>query len=366
MENNKKEIIEDKIYETVENILNAKDIEKNNIVTMEDFIEIGKQNYEEFDNLCYNKGDGYKIPNFEEIEKQLEGVESGLYIIAGESNSGKTAVMNNIIKSMCSYRENKLFGIYYSLDDSKNEIIPRMIAMEQDIPIGVASKPKRYENMLEDCPADDKILYEEYLKKRKIGLEKLKSETDIFLIEDSSKIKNSTDMLNHMKRVQTYVKTIDPEMNIVVAVDALNDINLDPAVFGRINKEEKIGEVGKFLKQITVDLNIPMFVSAHLRKLNGNRRPILDDLREANTLVYEASVIWLVFNDVSKNKGNAKIYWNDNMLENKLGAILEMDWAKNKKSHYKGRTFLKFRPYTSKMKMCSKDDTKRYETLVLQ
>ena len=73
-----------------------------------------------------------------------------MYLFSGESNSGKSAAMMNIMKDLCSHEENNLFGIYYSLDDSKHEIIPRIIAMEQSIPIGVAAKPRRYEEIIED------------------------------------------------------------------------------------------------------------------------------------------------------------------------------------------------------------------------
>lgn len=335
-------------------------------VIMEDFSKTTLSDYDNFDERCWNKGDGYKIPSFPEMEAKLEGVESGLYLFAGESNSGKSALMMNILKDMCSHRPNKLFGIYYSLDDSKHEIIPRIIAMEQSIPIAAASKPKRFENMMANCENDNIALYDSYLKKRKAGLEKLKSEVDIFKIEDAEKIKNSTDLRNHAIKLQTYVKSIDPEMNIIVAIDAINDIHLDPKEFGRIQGNDEMKEIAKFAKDLSTSLDCIIFSSSHLRKLNGNRRPTVDDLKEANTLLYEASVVWLVYNDVSKNKGGAKIYWNDTNVDNKMGAVIEIDWGKNKKSSFKGRTFCMFMPYYSKCKEGSKEDMDRWEALIYQ
>lgn len=275
--------------------------------------------------------------------------------------------MINILKDMCTYRPNKLFGVYYSLDDSKQEVIPRIIAMEQQIPIASASKPKRFENMMNECDNDNTILYQSYLEKRQAGLDKLRSEANIFKIEDSNKIKSSTDLRNHMIKMQTYVKSIDSEMNIIVAIDSINDIKLDSKEFGKIESSTKrIEEVAKFVKEMTVELDIIIFSSTHLRKLNGNRRPTVDDLKEANTLLYEASVVWLVYNDVSKNKGGAAVYWNDANVEGNMGAVIEIDWAKNKKSSYKGRTFNKFMPYYSLCKECNKDESTRYEALIYQ
>lgn len=346
-------------------------------IKMENFFEISSKNYDEFDERAHKKGEGYRTPGFPAIEKYLEGVESGLYLFSGESNSGKSAAMMNIIKDMCSYEDNNLFGIYYSLDDSKHEIIPRIIAMEQSIPIGVASKPRRYQDLIDmaleqEASDDNTALYQSYLEKRKVGLEKLKNESHKFLIEDASKIKTSSDIKNHIKMVKTFLKTYYTErgevekankMNVIIAIDALNDIKLDPKVYGRVKKDEQSEEVAKFAKDLSVEFDIVVFASTHLRKLNGNRRPTLDDLREANTLVYEASVIWLVYNDVSKNKMGASIYWNNN---GEYGPVLEMDWAKNKKSSYKGRTFNKFSPNLSQIRECSLKEMEAFEQQITQ
>lgn len=353
----------------IENALSMEEekVESSDEVIMEDFFKTTASDYDMFDERCWNKGDGYKIPSYPIMDEKLEGAESGLYLFAGESNSGKSALMMNIIKDMCSYRENKLFGVYYALDDSKHEIIPRIIAMEQMIPISAASKPKRYENMINSCENDNAALYDSYLKKRQAGLDKLKSEADLFKVEDTSKIKDSTDLKNHMIKLQTFVKSIDPEMNIIVAIDALNDIKLDSKEFGKIDgSTKKVEEISKFVKDLAVDLDIIIFSSTHLRKLNGNRRPTVDDLKEANTLLYEASVVWLVYNDVSKNKGGASIFWNDSNADNSMGAVIEIDWAKNKKSSYKGRTFAKFMPYYSLCKEGTKEEGDRWEALIYQ
>lgn len=359
-----------------EKIMKNKPIVKNEeeTIVMKNFFELSKSNYDEFDKKARTKGNGYKIPGYPFVESKLEGLEAGLYLFSGESNSGKSAAMMNMIKDICSCEENNLFGIYYSLDDTKHEIIPRIIAMEQSIPIGVASKPMRYEEMLKDTETfgDNAALYAEYLEKREIGLNKLKAEADKFLIEDANTIKTSTDIVNHIKMVKTFLKSFYTEqgdvekankMNVIIAIDALNDIKLDPKVYGRIRKEDASEEVAKFVKDLSTTFDIVVFASSHLRKLNGNRRPMLDDLREANTLVYEASVVWLVYNDVSKNKQGAKIYWNDNQQP---GPILEMDWAKNKKSSYKGRSFNKFSPNLSQIKECSLKEMEAFENLIMQ
>lgn len=83
-----KEIIEDNIYENIEGKLLEEETSISEEVTMEDFFATTKTSYDIFDEYCYNKGDGYKSKTFPSLSDKLEGIESGMYVFAGESNSG--------------------------------------------------------------------------------------------------------------------------------------------------------------------------------------------------------------------------------------------------------------------------------------
>ena len=343
---------------------------------MIDFFEEGKKDIDKFDDEAWNTGEGYKLPNFPMITEKLEGLSSGLYLLAGPSNAGKSAAMMNIMHDACMHEENKLFGIYFSLDDSRNEIIPRVVAMDQRIPISVVAKPARYKNFIEaveknntqESDLDKVIKYEEYLLKREEGLNNLRNNSNKFKIEDSTRCTSLKEIEEYIQNAQEYIKSIDSEMNLIVAIDSINDIQLGEGYTSRSNNE-KMDIVSREVKHWSVKYNIPILSSTHLRKLNGNRRPIIDDLKESNTLQYEASVVWLVYNDVSANKNAAKVYYaeqetEDGIVEKK--PILEMDWAKNKKSSFKGRTFNYFSPEYSKAIECDENISKRFSALIYE
>jgi replicative DNA helicase len=156
---------------------------------------------------------------------------------------------------------------------------------------------------------------------------------------------------------------MDEEANIVVAVDGLKDINFTDL---KLTENEKVDTASRFLKDISVELDIIVMSTMHLRKLNGNRRPTTEDLKDSNRLEYEADVIFLVYNDVSRNKEAAKIYSRTGDENAPKQPILELDWAKNKISSYKGRTFCYFSPEYSKSIECDEDDARRFNALVYQ
>lgn len=351
------------LRETVEDILQDKN---ENIV--EDYYSLGEDIYNNFDINAHKKGNGYSTTDYPVFNAKIEGLEEGLYIFAGESNSGKTAIMTNIMWSFCMNKKNKLFGIYYSLDDNTDEVIPRLISMNQHIPISVGSKPNRYEEFIathkDSDSAEDAAICEEYqdfLDRRQIGLDQLRNAHKQFLLLDRSKIRNLEQLLDHAKKVQTYVKTFDPENNIVIAIDSLADLTVDK----KFNSDkERIDYVSMKIKEAAnCDLKIPIFTSYHVRKLNHQGRPTLDDIKESSRIVYEASVAFLVFNDVSKNKQAAGVFYTSSE-DSEKHPVIELDWAKNKKSSFKGRTYHYFVPNWSYVKEVSLDEMKKFDARV--
>ena len=332
-------------------------------VQTEDFFHTMIDDLDEFEDISWNKGDGYTTPNFPMISDKLEGIDTGLYLLPAESNAGKSAMMMNIVEDLVMYEPNKLFGIYFSLDDSKHEIIPRVIAMREGIRIGTVAKPKRAQNMIDEGHEDSERLIEE-LAKREIGINNLKANANKMMIVDSNKVKTLDEMEAYIERVINYVKSIDPQMNVCVAIDSIKDIILDDH-YNIKTTNEASDFIARAVKHWTVKYNIMIFSSVHLRKLNGNRRPTLDDLKDSNVLVYEASVIWLLFNDVSKNKQGAKLFYREEGKEEKL-PVIEFDWAKNKKSSFKGRTFNYFSPEMSRAVECGIDASRRFNALLYE
>lgn len=333
-------------------------VEEEQGIQMEDLFQTALDDLNDFDDKAWNKGDGLALPSYPYITEHLEGLDSGLYLFAGRSNHGKSAIMMNLLYDLCSHQENKIYGLYYSLDDSRNEIIPRLIAMDQSIPIGVAAKPRRYQNMI-DQAEEGASVYIEMLEKRQQGLDRLKTNSNRLKIEDSNKIKNIEDMYEHIKKTIVYLKAFDPDFKIVIAIDSINDVTLNY----KPQDNDILGETAKRIKHWTVEFDCPIFASTHIRKLNGNRRPTLDDLKDSTVLVYESSVVWIVYNDVSENKEGANIYAANS--DGKKFPIIEIDWAKNKKSSYKGRSFCFFRPEYSRTVECDKNSIIRYNAQIL-
>lgn len=350
--------------EDIKKLLNAKK-NKEEVEIVEEAVEVQPiQDYfstlasdiDTFEEQAWKAKSGYETPNFPSFTKGLEGWSPGFYTFAAQPNAGKTALMLNILEDLCTTESNKLFGIYFSLDDSKNKVIPRVVAMRETIPISAVSKPARYKEMIENGH-EDTLAFNEYLVKRKAGLESLKADSNKMVIFDSTEIKTYTQLYDTIKNVYMYVKAQDEDANIVIAIDSLKDIVLDDI---KLEQSERIAEVARRIKDISIEFNCIVLSSMHLRKVNSNRRPTLDDLREANTLEYELDMCFLLYNDVSRNKQNAKIFRYESEHDTEKKQVLEIDWAKNKLSSYKGITFANFSPEYNKCVEVSEQAAEQY------
>lgn len=331
-------------------------------VEMEDFFSTSDSEYDAFDEAAWNTGFGFSCPHFPIFDEKMEGLTSGLYLIAGESNSGKTALLNNLIFDYCTCEDNNLFGIYFALDDTKQELIPRLISMHERIPISVGAKPQRYQEAV-DLGIEGSAIYEDWLEKRKEGLEYLKSLRECFKIEDSNKITCGEQILDYLRKLKIYLDTNAPGKKIIVGIDSISDIQFADSNFQRMNDKQKGDYIAINVKKWSVELDVPIFGSIHLRKIEQNRRPTIADLKDSGRYVYEASFVGLVYNDVSRNKQSATIYDTDTETGEKT-PIIELDWAKNKKSSYKGKTYHYFTPNYSLVTECSEEASRRYDALI--
>lgn len=354
----------------IEEILNKeKDLnietvgELDNVSVATDFFQNMCNDIDNFDKEAWSNKTGWVSPNFPSFTNGLEGWSPGFYAWCGPSNHGKTAMLLNVMEDLCAYKDNKLFGIYYSLDDTRNRVIPRIIAMRENVPINVIAKPARYQNMVDEGHPDAANI-SQLLTKRREGLEKLKQDSDKLVIFESEEIETIDEIYEKTEQVYHYIKSIDPEMNIVVGIDSLKDIVIEGS--SKMTANERIDIVSKKVKDLSKKFNCITFASMHLRKLNGMRRPTLDDIKDSNILVYESDICFLVYNDVSNNKQSAKIYYKDSEESVEKKPIIEIDWAKNKISSYKGITFCNFAPEYNKCIEADESAVQRYNAILYQ
>lgn len=315
---------------------------------------------QQFRQKARNRGAGYRCPGFPMFDKNMEGLESGMFLFAGESNMGKTAVSAALAWDYMANPDNHLYLVFITLDDSADDVFPRIIAMNQDIPISVSSKPVMYEQRRDEGDAEI-VKIDNWLQKGEAGLQQLEALGEKFTLLDGSDITCGEDILTKCMDIKALIKEEDRHANLIVVIDSGMDIEWRDKSFK--SDKELNDYTARQIKKWSVEiLDCPIFVTLHLRKIEQNRRPTVADIKESGRWVYEASWLGLVHNDVSRNKQSATICLRDE--QNVVTPVIELNWAKNKKSSYKGNTYQTFVTNHSLVKECPESVATRFDHLI--
>lgn len=312
------------------------------------------------DEYSWNKGLlGGLDWGMELFNEAFDGLQPGLMMIGGQPNIGKSALCMNLAWTISrantevieGTRPHKAYVLYFSLDDNATELLPRFVAIDQRIPINVIKAPMKYQ---EDITM---------MTRRAKGLNNLRKAAENFKIIDSTK-GNSIEFIEaEIKRHIFELATLDDSYKVVAIIDNFHDIAVEGGNF-RGDNNVKYDFIAGELSRICTQLDIPMICTAEFRKLNGNRRPVVDDLRETVKIAYEAKAIMLCYNEVGLRGEAASIGWNRPDSEFKQ-PIMEVKIGKNKYSSFKNRIFFEFMPEMSYLKEVPSEGAKRYSQMII-
>lgn len=286
---------------------------------------------------------------YECLNKAMEGLNTGVHIVAGESNVGKSAFLMQLAERISSCNKvltervtKKAFVLYFSLDDTNNELLPRMVAIDQRIKINAVRFPKKYEHN------------QDFMDKREAGFENLKNNVEFLAMRDS----NEGSSIEHIKKIShEYIEWLEMKepgvYTLVIMIDNFHDISVDAKGYSEDNA--RYDYIAGELTDLSNRLDAPVLCSAEFRKINGGKRPTREDIRSSGKIAYEAKAILLCHNDVGSKKEQAGVFWelddqshkDEEENEPVKMPVWEVDLDKNKFGSYKGRMYWRFVPEMS-------------------
>ncbi|MEI4282508.1 DnaB-like helicase C-terminal domain-containing protein [Tetragenococcus halophilus] len=295
----------------------------------------------------------------EKLNEAFEGLNTGVHLFAGNSNIGKSSFMlwlgwnialhNRQIDEKHNY---KAFVLMFTLDDTCNELMPRLVALDQNITINSVAKPKKYEHLTK------------VMDKREQGLQDLREATQNYAMIDA----NEGTSIEHIEKVMDeYHEMLEArypgEYKLVTVIDNFHDVSVEER--GYTEENARIDYVAKRLDELSVKYDSPLLCTAEFRKINTFKRPQQDDLKGSAKLIYVAKAIILLHNDVSTKQEQAQVYWSvtDGDEEIKM-PVYECQVSKNKFGSFKGHVYYRFTPDKSHFVEASDDESKKYTTMI--
>lgn len=235
----------------------------------------------DLEKLSQSKGEVTGLAtNFTEIDKVTSGLHANeLIIIAARPAMGKTAFALNLATNIAV--TNKKTVALFNLEMGAEQLVNRMFSS-----LGQIEGSKLKSGYLEH---NDWKRVEEAVS--------LLAKSNMF-IDDTPGI-TIGEIRAKCRRLASSEKGLD-----LVIIDYLQLISGSAKYAG--NRQQEIAEISRSLKTLAMELKIPIIALAQLsrdvEKRQGDKRPILSDLRESGSIEQDADIVSFLYRDDYYNK----------------------------------------------------------------
>lgn len=236
---------------------------------------------------------------FKDLDNILDGgLQKGcLYVLAGRPSMGKTGMAISMIDHICL--KNYRTAAYFSLEVSRRQIVDRILALKAEI--------KPYKLRTGEIDGEDW---------RRIA-KAAETIADAKLIVDDTSSIDVESIRSKCNEIRKDNKDLD-----VIFVDYLQLMS-ESDTYG--SREGELSKIVTSLKELAVELDRPIVVLSQLSRVveyREDRRPILSDLKDSESLVHLADVIMFLYRDEyynrdSERKGIAEVI----VAKNSMGSV---------------------------------------------
>ncbi len=270
-------LLEKSSKEFLHEFKNVKEFSIKNITRISEYVE-------QLDEWFSTEGSlkGLELP-FDKINNYVKGFKhEDLIILTGDAGIGKTTFSLNILLSFLK-KNHKCLGFF--LEGKIMYYILRMMSIE--------TKTKVEE--LNDFPEDWKNIKKKFL------------DYQMFFYSGPQLVLNPH---NLAELLSVAVKTYDIEY---VIID-----NLQKFVKDDRNVVQQISQAVSVLKDLAVDLKIPILLISHIRKLEGNRKRIsMHDAKSSSTIYQDADMFFILWNNKKQNAEDDDLIFS--IAKNRMG-----------------------------------------------
>ena len=232
------------------------------------------------ENIKQAEANGHQLPGLKTGYIDLDNMTSGLQksdliILAARPSMGKTAFALNIAQNIALKGKKRV--AMFSLEMSKEQLGLRLLAMEarvdsKKLRVGNLN-PEHWENVQEA----------------------IKRFADADIIIDDTPGLGVMELRNKVRRMNQE-KKID-----LILIDYLQMMSGEGLSGGGENRQQEVSQISRYLKQMAREVECPVVVLSQLSRAvearQGDKRPILSDLRESGAIEQDADVVMFLYRD---------------------------------------------------------------------
>lgn len=222
---------------------------------------------------------------FQKLDELLGGLEGGDMVVIGARPAvGKSAFVTQITSNLA--KQGKRIG-FYNLEMQNKQVYERFVVNESGIGLTRLRRAVRF-------LGDEKERFDK-------ANERLEKADNIVIASSGAK---------SVGDIKAESKHMDYD---IIIIDYLQLLKADTTYRG--NRTSEVGEISRAIKNLAMELNIPIIALSQLNRASMGRddkEPTMSELREAGNIEQDASVIMLLWNfdENDKSKKGCKIEKN--------------------------------------------------------
>lgn len=279
------------------------------------------------------------------LSKELENFQNALagewdkdvlLVVGGKGNAGKSAFMSKLSYDIASHEENNALVIYHTIDDSREQLLPRFVAIAEGSRILTINSVKEPNYWCKEIP--------NLLDKRAAGYNLVEQliKTGRLIIKDA----NHGTSLSYAENLIQYYQEKYPHRKLVYFLDNFHKLSDYTD-----SKDERVRfkKLSKAVKGLATSYHIPIVCTMEYTKLAVGTRPGNNNISETVSMEYDSNLIVHLYNDLHELGPNSTIYHNVVDKDGKISRSprLEMIFGKNKITSFKDSLYFDFYPASS-------------------
>lgn len=257
--------------------------------------------------------------------------------IGGAENSGKSGILLKLLYSLVNIEENNATGIYHSIDDTKDQLIPRTVCLAEGgrkLTINKVIDPNYF--IRAGLASNDILTY------RDKGYDKLLTlgRDGRFIMKDA----NDGYTLSYAERLIRYYKEKYPNRNLVYVLDNFHKLQDFESIKG--DERVRFKTMSTVMKNLATKHHICILSTVEYTKLPRGTVPSNTNVGETRQVAYDANLMCHIYSDLNEWGDDAKHYHVG--IDGEGNAVkmprIMLNFGKNKISSYKGRQWYDFFP----------------------
>lgn len=274
------------------------------------------------------------------------------FCFAGKANTGKTSLMCKLGYEIASHEENDALVIYHSIDDTAEQIFPRLVAVAEGsrkLTLNQIIDPNYHATNIAN-ELERKQLFE----RRETGYSVIRDliRRGRLVVKDA----NNGTSLAYADRLIRYYKKKYPGRNIVYILDNFHKSS-DSTRLSKMDARMQFKTMSSEIKNVATKNHCLVIATVQYRKVKQGDRAGNDDIAESVQIEFDANFLGHLFNEVHEHGEDAGITHIE-MVDGKPVPlpVIEMNIGKNKITAFKNRLFFNFWPESSDF--CCTDSSK--------